>query len=193
MCSKKARRVHKVSKTLLSIVVLALFSGVAFLNFYSRNFEELTGSSRLFRDYLVVLAIAITASLLAKAMFRSVPIFRAFLVAAVTAFMVFCLRRHKVAGRRWSVRGVYRLLDQRHDTGRFRGREVLDESAICADHDDRWSGLHRAGDDRPDPGALEAVEADWLDDAVAHGASSSQRLLDRVRRLSQGRCPAAIL
>jgi hypothetical protein len=90
MCSKGARRVHRVLKILLSIVVLALFSGVPFLNFYGRNFEELTGSSRLFRDYLVVLAVAIMASLLAKAMFRGVPIFRIFLVAAITAFMVFC-------------------------------------------------------------------------------------------------------
>jgi hypothetical protein len=87
MCLKKARRVHKASKTLLSIVVLALFSGVAFLNFYDRNFEELTGSSRVFRDYLIVLAIAIMASLLAKAMFRSVPIFRIFLVAPSWCFV----------------------------------------------------------------------------------------------------------
>jgi hypothetical protein len=54
MCSKKARRVHRVSKNLLSIVVLALFSGVASLNFYGRNFEKLIGSSRPFRHYLVV-------------------------------------------------------------------------------------------------------------------------------------------
>ena len=89
MCSKKARCVHRISKTLLSIVVLALFSGVAFLNFYRRNFDELTQSSRLVHDYLVVLAIATAASLIAKAVFRSVPIFRIFLVAAITVFMVF--------------------------------------------------------------------------------------------------------
>jgi hypothetical protein len=89
MCSKKANCVHRISKILLSIVVLALFSGVAFLNFYRRNFDELTESSRLVHDYLVVLAIAIVASSIAKAVFRGVPIFRIFLIAAVTVFMAF--------------------------------------------------------------------------------------------------------
>ncbi len=76
-------------KPLLSLVVLAIFSGVGFLNFYRINFESLTGPSRLVRDYLIVLAVAIAGSLIAKCVFRAVPIFRIFLVAAITAFMAF--------------------------------------------------------------------------------------------------------
>jgi hypothetical protein len=47
--------------------VLVLFSGVAFLNFYRTNFESVTGPSRVLHWYLLVLAIAVTGSLAAKA------------------------------------------------------------------------------------------------------------------------------
>jgi hypothetical protein len=80
---------RKALKPLLSLVVLAVFSGVGFLNFYRINFESLTGPSRLVRYYLAVLAFAIAGSLIAKGAFRSVPLFRILLAAAVLAFMAF--------------------------------------------------------------------------------------------------------
>ena len=76
-------------KLLLSLVVLAVFSGVGFLNFYQINFESLTGPSRLVRYYAVVLAVAVAGSLIVKSLFRAVPIFRIFLVSSVIAFMTF--------------------------------------------------------------------------------------------------------
>ena len=76
-------------KLLLSLVVLAVFSGVGFLNFYRINFESLTGPSRLVRYYAVVLAVAVAGSLIVKSLFRAVPIFRIFLVSSVIAFMTF--------------------------------------------------------------------------------------------------------
>jgi hypothetical protein len=81
--------VRRAFKLLLSLVVLALFSGVAFLNFYRTNFESLIGPSGILRWYLVVLAIAIAGSLVAKAIFRSCPIDRIFLIAAALCFMTF--------------------------------------------------------------------------------------------------------
>jgi hypothetical protein len=89
MSTQKARRVRNSAKLLLSLVVLVLFSGVAFLNFYRTNFESLTGPSRVLHWYLLVLAIAVTGSLAAKAIFRSFPIDRIFLVAAALSFMAF--------------------------------------------------------------------------------------------------------
>jgi Sulfatase len=80
---------RKVFELVQSIVVLAIFSGVAILNFYRLNFESLTGSSRLLHYYFAVLAIALAGSLAAKIAFRSVPAFRIILVAAATSFMVF--------------------------------------------------------------------------------------------------------
>jgi hypothetical protein len=89
MSTQKVRRVRNSAKLLLSLVVLVLFSGVAFLNFYRTNFESLTGPSRVLHWYLLVLAIAVTGSLAAKAIFRSFPIDRIFLVAAALSFMAF--------------------------------------------------------------------------------------------------------
>jgi hypothetical protein len=86
---QKVRLVRRASEVLLSVVVLALFSGVAFLNFYRTNFESLTGPSRVLHWYLLVLAIAVAGSLAAKAIFRSFPIDRIFLIAAALCFMAF--------------------------------------------------------------------------------------------------------
>jgi hypothetical protein len=81
--------VRRTFELVLSFVVLALFSGVAFLNFYRINFESLVGPSRTFRCYLVVLASAVLIALLAKALFRSFPLARIFLIAAALSFMAF--------------------------------------------------------------------------------------------------------
>ncbi|WP_167558592.1 sulfatase-like hydrolase/transferase [Bradyrhizobium canariense] len=80
---------RRIFEICLSVVVLGLFSGVAFLNFYRINFESLEGASRTLRWYFMVLATAIVISLAAKAVFRSFPIARIFLVAAVISFMAF--------------------------------------------------------------------------------------------------------
>jgi hypothetical protein len=88
MSTQEVRRVRKF-KLLLSLVVLVLFSGVAFLNFYRTNFESLVGPSRVLHWYLLVLAIAVAGSLAAKAIFRSFPIDRIFLIAAALSFMAF--------------------------------------------------------------------------------------------------------
>jgi len=89
MSTQKARLVRRTFKLLLSLVVLVLFSGVAFLNFYRTNFESLVGPSRVLHWYLLVLAIAVVSSLAAKAIFRSFPIERIFLIAAALSFMAF--------------------------------------------------------------------------------------------------------
>ncbi len=81
---------RKILELVLSVVVLALFSGVAFLNFYRINFASLVGPSRTLHWYLVVLAAAILVALAAKALFRSFPIARIFLIVAALSFMVFC-------------------------------------------------------------------------------------------------------
>jgi hypothetical protein len=86
---RKIYRVRKISELVLSLVILALFCGVAFLNFYRINFESLVGPSRTLQFYLVVLAAAILAALAAKALFRSFPIARIFLIAAALSFMAF--------------------------------------------------------------------------------------------------------
>ena len=89
MSTQKAGRVRRLAKLLLSFVVLVLFSGVAFLNFYRTNFESLTGPSRVLHWYLLVLGIAVAGSLAAKAIFRSFPIDRIFVIAAALSFMAF--------------------------------------------------------------------------------------------------------
>jgi hypothetical protein len=89
MSTQKVGRVRKLAKLLLSFVVLVLFSGVAFLNFYRTNFESLTGPSRVLHWYLLVLAIAVAGSLAAKAIFRSFPIDRISVVTAALSFMAF--------------------------------------------------------------------------------------------------------
>jgi hypothetical protein len=89
MSTQKVRRVRKLSKLLLSLVVLVLFSGVAFLNFYRTNFESLVGPSRVVHWYVLVLAMAVAGSLAAKAIFRSFPIDRIFVIAAALSFMAF--------------------------------------------------------------------------------------------------------
>ena len=89
MSMQKVRHVRRSAKLLLSLVVLVLFSGVAFLNFYRTNFESLTGPSRVLHWYLLVLAIAIAGSLAVKAIFRSFPIHRIFVIAAALCFMAF--------------------------------------------------------------------------------------------------------
>jgi hypothetical protein len=86
---QKVRLVRRASEVLLSLVVLALFSGVGFLNFYRTNFESLEGPWRILRWYCVVLAIAIAGSVVAKAIFRPFPIHRIFLIAAALCFMAF--------------------------------------------------------------------------------------------------------
>jgi hypothetical protein len=70
-------------------VVLAVFSGVAFLDFYRANVDSLAGPSRTLRCYFLVLAVAIMAALAAKLLFRSMPIGRLLLIAAAVAFMAF--------------------------------------------------------------------------------------------------------
>jgi hypothetical protein len=82
--------VHKAVKLVLSLLALAAFSGVGFLNFYRKNSDGLSGPGRVIETYLIVLAVAVTASLLVKAVFRQLPMFRIFLVAAAAVFMVFC-------------------------------------------------------------------------------------------------------
>jgi hypothetical protein len=89
MSTQKVRRVRKLLRILLSLVVLVLFSGVAFLNFYRTNFESLVGPSRVLHWYLLMLAIAVAGSLAAKAIFRSFPIDRIFVIAAALCFMAF--------------------------------------------------------------------------------------------------------
>ncbi len=89
MSTQRARRVRRTFELVLSIVVLAMFSGVAFLDFYRVNADSLMGPSRTLRVYFGVLAIAIAAALVAKALFRRVPMARLLLVAAAIAFMVF--------------------------------------------------------------------------------------------------------
>jgi hypothetical protein len=89
MPTQKVRRVRRSAKLLLSLVVLLLFSGVAFLNFYRTNFESLTLPSRVLRWYLLVLAMAVAGALAAKAVFRSFPIDRIFVIAAALSFMAF--------------------------------------------------------------------------------------------------------
>jgi hypothetical protein len=89
MFSQKVRRVRALAKLPLSLAVLGLFSGVAFLNFYRTNFESLTGASRVLHWYLLVLGGAVAGSLAAKAIFRSFPIHRIFLIAAALSFMAF--------------------------------------------------------------------------------------------------------
>lgn len=96
MSSQKARLVRRAFECLLSVIVLALFSGVSFLNFYRTNFESLAGPSRVLRWYFVVLATAIAISLAAKAIFRSFPIHRIFLIAAVLCFMAFSYNEIRV-------------------------------------------------------------------------------------------------
>ena len=80
---------RRALELLLSVVVLAAFSGVAFLDFYRANVESLVGPSRTLRFYLAVVALAIVAALVAKALFRSVPVARLLLVAAAVSFMLF--------------------------------------------------------------------------------------------------------
>lgn len=89
MSTKKARRVRRTFELLLSVAVLAVFSGVAFLDFYCANADSLVGPARTLRFYFLVLAMAIAAALAAKAIFRSVPIARLLLVAAAVSFLVF--------------------------------------------------------------------------------------------------------
>ncbi len=89
MCTPDDRRVRKAFEFLLSVVVLAVFSGVAFLNFYRVNVDSLEGPFRTLRCYFLVLAIAITAALAAKLLFRSMPIARLLLIAAAVSFMAF--------------------------------------------------------------------------------------------------------
>src|SRR6202000_2170051 len=79
----------KSFELVLSVVVLALFSGVAFLNFYRINFESLVSPARTLHWYLAVLAGAILRALAAKALFRSFPLARIFLIAAALSFMAF--------------------------------------------------------------------------------------------------------
>ena len=76
MSTQETRRVRRTFELLLSVVVLAVFSGVAFLDFYVANVDSLVGPARTLRFYFLVLAIAIAAALAAKAIFRSVPIAR---------------------------------------------------------------------------------------------------------------------
>ncbi|WP_213770424.1 sulfatase-like hydrolase/transferase [Bradyrhizobium sp. dw_78] len=80
---------RKAFDLLLSVVMLALFSGVAFLNFYRINLDSLDGPSRVLHWYFVVLAVAVAISLAAKVVFRSFPIARIFLIAAAISFMAF--------------------------------------------------------------------------------------------------------
>jgi hypothetical protein len=89
MSTRKARRVRKTFEAALSFLVLALFSGVAFLNFYRINFESLLGPSRTVHWYLAVLAAATLIALAAKALFRSFPLARIFLIAAALSFAMF--------------------------------------------------------------------------------------------------------
>lgn len=80
---------RKIFEVVLSFVVLALFSGVAFLNFYRINFESLLGPSRTVHWYLVVLAAATLIALAAKSLFRSFPLARIFLIVAALSFTTF--------------------------------------------------------------------------------------------------------
>jgi uncharacterized membrane protein SirB2 len=98
MSTQKVRRVRKLLRILLSLVVLVLFSGVAFLNFYRTNFESLTGPWRVLHWYLLVLAIAVAGALAAKAVFRFFPIDRIFVIAAALSFMGVFLRRNNQTG-----------------------------------------------------------------------------------------------
>jgi len=81
--------VRRALEFLLSVVVLAIFSGVAFLNFYRVNVDSLEGPFRTLRCYFLVLAIAIAAALAAKLLFRSMPLARLLLIAAAVSFMAF--------------------------------------------------------------------------------------------------------
>jgi hypothetical protein len=69
--------------------VLAVFSGVAFVNFYRLNLDSLAEPSRLVACYLMLLTAAIVVSLIAKAVFRKAPLVRIFLVASIITFMMF--------------------------------------------------------------------------------------------------------
>ena len=80
---------RKTFEVVLSFVVLALFSGVAFLNFYRINFESLLGPSRTVHWYLVVLTAATLIALGTKVLFRSFPLARILLVVAALSFMAF--------------------------------------------------------------------------------------------------------
>jgi hypothetical protein len=86
---QKARLMRRALQLPLPIAVLAVFSGVAFVNFYRLNLDSLVGPSRLIVCYLMVLVAAIVILLIAKAVFRDIPIARIFLVAAVATFMAF--------------------------------------------------------------------------------------------------------
>jgi hypothetical protein len=81
--------VPKPLQLLLSLAVLALFSGIAFVNFYRVNLDSLAEPSRLIGYYLVVLTAAIVLSLIAKAAFRDAPISGILMVAAIATFMMF--------------------------------------------------------------------------------------------------------
>ena len=89
MPTPRARLVRKTFRLLLSIAVLAVFSGVAFVNFYRLNLDSLAEPSRLIVCYLMLLAAAIVVSLIASAVLRNAPLARIFLVASVIAFMTF--------------------------------------------------------------------------------------------------------
>jgi hypothetical protein len=81
--------VRKTFQLLLSIAVLAVFSGVAFVNFYRLNLDSLAEPSRLVACYLMLLAAAIGVSLIARAVLRNAALARIVLVAAVVTFMMF--------------------------------------------------------------------------------------------------------
>lgn len=89
MSSQRTDLMRKASELALSMVVLAIFSGVAILNFYRLNFASIAGPSRLLHYYFAVLALALAGSLAAKLALRSVPAYRIILVAASASFMAF--------------------------------------------------------------------------------------------------------
>jgi hypothetical protein len=89
MPTQRTPLVRKPFQLLLSIAVLALFSGIAFVNFYRVNLDSLAEPSRLIGCYLIVLAVAVVLSLVAKAAFRNAQMTGIFMVAAIATFMMF--------------------------------------------------------------------------------------------------------
>lgn len=75
--------------TVLAFVTLALFAGVGILNFAALNFAKLFGYERLAHYYLWTLGAAVILTVMLKAIFFRVPIWRLALVVSVVTYICF--------------------------------------------------------------------------------------------------------
>ena len=121
---------RKVFRLVLALAVLALFSGIAFVNFYRVNLDSLAEPSRLIGYYLALLAAAIVLSLIARVIFRNAEVSEIFMVAAITTFMLFYYPeiKHVIGGDRpalsmacWAVITVLLAIV----VGKFSGRKAF--------------------------------------------------------------------